>query len=166
MGSDIHHSVNDLAVLVAGSMGKPETPVVHLDARNEVQVSSASAAGKRCRHAVDNRRCWQHAYASHAKLHCAFMPPAPVLLRDGLVTTAAFVKAHGSFEPTGYTSLELTERLPPSWASFLTTTPPSAAVALAASATDIQETEVVMFVPTPVGWEVVDPTSKSMLWPP
>ena len=136
----------------------------------DVNQKQASAVGKRCRHAVDDRRCWQHAYASHAKLHCAFMPPAPVLLRDGLVTTAAFVKAHGSFEPTGYTSLELTERLPPSWASFLTAAPPSAApsVALAASATDgeVEQTEVVMFVPTPVGWEVVDPTSKSMLWPP
>jgi UDP-glucose 4-epimerase len=92
VGSDTAYSVNDLANAVAKAMGVPSN-LKHLEARNEVA----------------------DAYASHEKLRCFFNPPPPVALEVGLARTAQYAKSIGKFEPTGFTDIEVWDKMPPSW---------------------------------------------------
>uniref|UniRef100_A0A7S2BQW5 NAD-dependent epimerase/dehydratase domain-containing protein n=1 Tax=Florenciella parvula TaxID=236787 RepID=A0A7S2BQW5_9STRA len=96
VGTDQKYSVYDLSVAVAKAMGVPHQ-VTNLPARNEV---------------VD-------AYASHDKLRCFFNPNTPVPLEEGLKITAEYGKTIGKFEPTGFTDIEVWEKMPPSWVGAL-----------------------------------------------
>ena len=96
VGTDQVFSVKDLGEATAKAMGV-EPQFKHLEARNEV---------------VD-------AYASHEKLRCFFNPPPSVTLEVGLARTAEYVKTIGSFEPTGFTDIEVWEKMPPSWVEAL-----------------------------------------------
>jgi len=92
VGRDERTSVGELSGLVAAAMGvKPN--VNHLPQRHEVV----------------------HAYAVHDKLRCVFNPRAPISLKEGLKQTAEYSKRLGSFEPTGYSKIEIPKNLPPSW---------------------------------------------------
>ena len=96
VGRDEQTSLNDLSAMVARAMGKPLRRE-YLPRRHEVT----------------------HAYASHVKLRCVFNPPEPVGLADGLNRTAAYALRLGSFEPTGYSAIEVRRNLPPSWDAAL-----------------------------------------------
>lgn len=92
VGRDERTSVGELSGLVAAAMGvKPN--VNHLPQRHEVV----------------------HAYAVHDKLRCVFNPREPISLKEGLKQTAEYSKRLGSFEPTGYSKIEIQKNLPPSW---------------------------------------------------
>jgi len=79
VGVDDVSSVNDLAKHLCDAMGVPGYAVQHLAARKEVA----------------------EAYASHVKMRCAFNPSKSTSLEQGLHTTIAAMKAHGSAEPKG-----------------------------------------------------------------
>lgn len=96
VGSDSEYSVNALAVAVMKAMNRT-TPITHLDSRKEV---------------VD-------AFPVHDKMRCIFNPPPPITLEEGLQITATYVVKHGPFEPSGYTNIEVTDHLPPSWSQWL-----------------------------------------------
>jgi UDP-glucose 4-epimerase len=96
VGSDTEYSVNSLAVEVIKAMNRTAS-ITHLDSRKEV---------------VD-------AFPVHNKLRCIFNPPTPVTLEEGLQITAKYVVKHGPFEPSGYTNIEVTDHLPPSWSQCL-----------------------------------------------
>ena len=97
VGSDTPHNISYLAARVAEVMKRPNHPIVHLDARKEVE----------------------EAYASHEKLRCHLNPPPAVDLRAGLKRTAAYVLKHRGFRPAGYTKIEVYMNLPPSWRDWL-----------------------------------------------
>ena len=97
VGSDTPHTISYLAAQVAKAMKRPNHPIVHLDARKEVE----------------------EAYASHTKIRCHLRPPSTVNLRSGLERTAAYVLKIGGFQPAGYTKIELYMNLPPSWRDWL-----------------------------------------------
>lgn len=115
VGSDLHYSVNHLATMVSDSMNQSDYPLIHLDARNEVQ----------------------HAYAVHHKIRCVFNQFQAVDLKEGLIRTAEFVRQHGSFEPTGYMKVEVRKNLPPSWDAWLQKTAVSTDVTLQCSTKDV-----------------------------
>lgn len=96
VGNDKQVSVYDLTVEVAHAMGEPHD-LKHLPQRHEVV----------------------HAYASHDKLRCVFNVNTPVELREGLRKTVEYTRSLGSFEPTGYTKIEVPRKMPPSWAAAL-----------------------------------------------
>jgi UDP-glucose 4-epimerase len=92
VGRDNQTTLSDLTVMVAKAMDVPHK-VKHLNARKEVA----------------------HAYASHDKLRCLFNPDTPVDLPEGLRRTVEYTKSLGSFEPVGYSKIEVSRNLPPSW---------------------------------------------------
>jgi UDP-glucose 4-epimerase len=98
VGRDDETTLSELTELVAKAMDVPHK-VKHLDARKEVA----------------------HAYASHDKLRCIFNPDTPVDLPEGLRRTVAYAKTLGSFEPVGYTKIEVPRNMPPSWDDALKT---------------------------------------------
>lgn len=109
VGADQPYSVNELAHEVARALGA--TPdVTHLPARNEVV----------------------HAYSSHEKAQRVFAPPPPVTLRDGIQRMAAWVRAKGPMAPTPFgAGIEITRKLPPSWARLTGVAAPSQSSAAA-----------------------------------
>ena len=96
VGSDKYYTINEVAKQTAKAMSS-QFRVNHLEARKEV---------------VD-------AWASHDKLRCFFNPPPPVTLDVGLARTAEYAKSIGSFEPTGFTDIEVWEHMPASWVTAL-----------------------------------------------
>ena len=99
VGADTPYTILELAQEVARAFGV-EPEVEHLPARNEVV----------------------HAFSDHAKVNRVFDPPPPLDLRTGIDRMAAWVKEHGSKPPIDFPGeIEITEKLPPSWAASLET---------------------------------------------
>lgn len=93
IGSDTPHTVNDLAQAVAEAMGRPDHPIEHLEARNEVKV----------------------AYSDHTAAQEVFGTHAETPLRDGLHRMAAWVKKVGARESQLFGDIEVWKNMPPVW---------------------------------------------------
>lgn len=96
VGADKDYSVNELAEKVKKFMHS-DNEIVYLEKRKEVEL----------------------AYASHEKLRCHFNPPTETDLDKGLQATAEFVIKQHLFEPTGYSHIEVSRNMPPSWAQWI-----------------------------------------------
>lgn len=94
VGADTPCTVNRLARAVMQAMGQTAR-IVHLPARDEVV----------------------HAYASHAKVKKFFSMLPPLPLDEGLSRMALWAKQHGPRRTEPFARIELTDHLPPSWAS-------------------------------------------------
>jgi UDP-glucose 4-epimerase len=92
VGADAPTTVNELATLVAGAMGK-EPRVVHLEARNEVL----------------------NAVADHAKVAQVFGYRTKWTLERGLQRMAEWALSTGPREPSRRAEVEIVRNLPPSW---------------------------------------------------
>lgn len=98
IGAEKPSSLNELATEVGIAMGVPNHPIRKLDARMEVQ----------------------NAEATHSKLKCVFHPGRVVGLRDGLGTTAKWVRDRTrsnprGFQPVEFDAVELVAKMPRSW---------------------------------------------------
>lgn len=94
IGADIPYTVNVLSKEIARAMGKPNHPLDHLDARNEVVI----------------------AYSDHSKAHSVFSNAPNTSLDEGLKKMADWVMEVGARESTHFKEIEIYENLPPSWA--------------------------------------------------
>ena len=94
IGADVPHTVNDLAQIVADTMGRDRS-TVHLDPRNEVKI----------------------AFSDHLLAESVFGAREKVSLQEGIRQMAAWVKEHGSRESSVFDDIEIPKNLPPSWAS-------------------------------------------------
>lgn len=92
IGADTPYTVLDLAKEVAAALGV-EAKVKHLDARNEVV----------------------HAFSDHSKMARVFDLAEPISLHDGIQRMAKWVQAKGPREPVVFDSIEIEDKLPPSW---------------------------------------------------
>jgi UDP-glucose 4-epimerase len=93
IGADIPCTVLELAHQLAMAFGVTAN-IEHLPARNEVV----------------------HAYASHDKLRRYFKNlREPTRLSVGIAKMAAWVRQMGPRQPTKFSNIEITEKLPPSW---------------------------------------------------
>jgi UDP-glucose 4-epimerase len=93
VGADIPYAISELAEMVAEAMGT-KCKIVHLDARNEVKI----------------------AFSDHSKVRRIFGARAQTPLKDGIQSTARWVKAHGARESSIFENIEVTKNLPASWA--------------------------------------------------
>ena len=93
VGADLPYTVNYLAEIVAGAMGK-RCNVVHLDPRNEVKI----------------------AFSDHSRAENVFGRREKVSLQVGIEKMAAWVRQHGSRESSIFEEIEIPQNLPPSWA--------------------------------------------------
>ncbi|MEM6644244.1 MAG: NAD-dependent epimerase/dehydratase family protein [Bacteroidota bacterium] len=93
VGADVPYTVNFLAKKIGEAFGKPDYPVRHLDARNEVV----------------------EAYSSHSKAEKAFGKSNTTSLEQGLKKMASWVKDVGSRESSFFGNIEIPKNLPPSW---------------------------------------------------
>jgi len=96
VGADTPYTVNELARFVAQAMGK-ECNVQHLDPRNEVKV----------------------AFSDHSKAERVFGERAKTSLEKGILDMAEWVKNHGARESSVFENIEVTEKMPPSWARLV-----------------------------------------------
>jgi UDP-glucose 4-epimerase len=96
VGADERVSVLTLAHLVAEIFGKPPS-LVHLSPRREVL----------------------HAFSDHSALREVFGPLQSTPLREGLELMASWARGRGPQEFTPLTAIEVTEKLPESWARLL-----------------------------------------------
>lgn len=94
IGADVPFTVNHLAKVIAGAMGK-ECNVKHLDARNEVM----------------------NAFSDHSKLERVYPNREKTTLEDGIKAMAEWVKLHGARESTVFKGIEIMKNLPRSWAA-------------------------------------------------
>lgn len=94
VGADLPYTVNDLAAIVAGAMGK-ECRIKYLDPRNEVKV----------------------AFSDHHKAERVFGTKEKVSLRDGIEAMAEWVRQHGARESNVFENIEIARNMPPSWAA-------------------------------------------------
>jgi UDP-glucose 4-epimerase len=93
VGADVPHTVNELAEVVAGAIGKP-CKVNHLDPRNEVKI----------------------AFSDHSKAERAFGKRTKTPLSEGVRAMAAWVREHGARESNIFEGIEVLRNMPPSWA--------------------------------------------------
>lgn len=93
IGADKPYTVNQLAEKVAKAMGVPDHPVVHLEARNEVEV----------------------AYSDHSAVKEVFGPLSQTTLDKGLRQMAAWADVVGARKSQSFDDIEVHENLPPSW---------------------------------------------------
>lgn len=93
VGSDVPHTLNELADAVATAMGVPDHPVEHLEARNEVKV----------------------AYSDHTKAHNVFGEKPETALQEGLDRMARWVKQVGARKSQVFEDIEVWKNMPPSW---------------------------------------------------
>jgi len=96
VGADVPYSVNELARIVAKSMGA-ECKIKHLDARNEVKI----------------------AFSEHSKAERIFGERRKTSLEDGVRAMAAWVKQHGARESSVFENIEVAKNMPQSWASVM-----------------------------------------------
>jgi UDP-glucose 4-epimerase len=92
VGADTPCTVLDLGREVARALDAP-AEFKHLPPRNEVV----------------------HAFADHSKVQSVFSPPPPIDLPTGLRRMAHWVKSRGPSTPVGYSNIEVTKNMPPSW---------------------------------------------------
>jgi UDP-glucose 4-epimerase len=96
VGADKPYSVNELADVVAKTMGA-KSQIKHLDARNEVV----------------------HAYSAHAKVQKYFGDLIKnVMLEEGVAKMAAWAKKAGARQGKPFAEIEIRKNLPPSWAAL------------------------------------------------
>jgi UDP-glucose 4-epimerase len=93
IGTDVPHSINDMAVIVAEAMGA-KADLLHLDARNEVKI----------------------AFSDHSKAETVFGKKPQTAFVDGVRAMANWVKSHGSRESNVFEQIEVRKNLPASWA--------------------------------------------------
>jgi UDP-glucose 4-epimerase len=93
VGADVPHTVNYLAEIVAGAMGKA-CDVVHLDPRNEVKI----------------------AFSDHSRAESVFGRREKVSLQVGIEKMTEWVRQHGSRESSIFEEIEIPQNLPTSWA--------------------------------------------------
>jgi UDP-glucose 4-epimerase len=103
VGADRPYTVNALAKEVARSLGRPEHPVQHLDARNEVQI----------------------AFSDHSLCRRIFGQQADTSLEEGLQRTAAWVQTVGARQSSIFGAIEVEKNLPPSWRVTMTDKAPA-----------------------------------------
>ena len=97
VGADKPYSVNELATVVARTMGS-EAQIKHLEARNEVV----------------------HAYSAHEKVHQHFGDLLKnVPLEEGVARMAAWAKQAGARQGKPFEKIEIRKNLPASWAALL-----------------------------------------------
>ncbi|HKH45157.1 MAG TPA: NAD-dependent epimerase/dehydratase family protein [Thermoanaerobaculia bacterium] len=92
VGADQPCSVNDLARIVARTMGAAPR-IDHQPARNEVQ----------------------HAWAAHEKARRVFGSTEEIPLEEGIRRMATWVRQAGARETPRFTAIEIERGLPPSW---------------------------------------------------
>jgi UDP-glucose 4-epimerase len=97
VGADVPYTVNDLAKVVAGAMGK-ECRIRSLEPRNEVKV----------------------AFSDHSKADRVFRTGKKVDLRDGIRAMADWVKRHGARESNVFGNIEIAKNMPPAWSAVTT----------------------------------------------
>jgi UDP-glucose 4-epimerase len=93
VGADVPHTVNELAGLVAQAMGKA-CDINHLDARNEVKI----------------------AFSDHSKAEQMFGKRSKTALSEGVRSMAEWVREHGARESNIFDGIEVTRKMPASWA--------------------------------------------------
>jgi UDP-glucose 4-epimerase len=96
VGSDVPHTVNELAVIVAQAFGVP-SQINHLPARNEVY----------------------HAYANHDKAFSVLGMRSTTELSEGVARMASWVRRVGARKGKPFENIEIVRNLPPSWASLI-----------------------------------------------
>lgn len=94
VGADLPYTVNELAKVVAESMGLP-CKVNHLDPRNEVKI----------------------AFSDHSKAERVFGRRDKKSLADGIRAMAEWVSKHGTRESSIFEGIEVPKNMPPSWAA-------------------------------------------------
>jgi UDP-glucose 4-epimerase len=92
IGADQPFSVNELAEVVARSMGT-EPNIIHVPARNEVL----------------------HAYSTHDKVQRVFGDRPMTTLDEGLARMAAWVKRHGARTSQEFDGIEVDKNFPKAW---------------------------------------------------
>jgi UDP-glucose 4-epimerase len=93
IGADSATSILDLAERVLAEFGRPDHPVVHLPARDEVVTIQLS----------------------HEKAVRVFDLPAPRTLAEGLAEMVSWAQTLGPQQPRWDPSIEIPRGLPPSW---------------------------------------------------
>lgn len=93
VGADEPHTVNELAAAVAEAMGKPDHPITHLEAREEVEI----------------------AYSDHSAAREVFGASPSTRLSEGLERMAAWVEKVGARTSSEFGDIEVYENMPPSW---------------------------------------------------
>jgi UDP-glucose 4-epimerase len=93
IGADKSHTVNELAQVVADSMGQ-ECAIKHLDARNEVKI----------------------AFADHSKADRVFGKREETTLDGGIRAMVEWVRERGARESSVFNDIEVTKNMPLSWA--------------------------------------------------
>jgi UDP-glucose 4-epimerase len=94
IGSDKPYTVNEVAHLVAHSLGE-QCRIEYLAPRYEVQI----------------------AFSSHLKAGSVFGFKDKVMLPDGVDRMARWVKQHGASEPHAFDDIEIKKNMPPAWIS-------------------------------------------------
>lgn len=97
LGADTSYSVNELALEVARSMGKPDHPVQHLPARKEVLL----------------------AFSDHSKAKRVFGLGRETSLAEGLRRMAAWAATVGSQRSKPFDGIEINRNMPPSWQQYI-----------------------------------------------
>jgi UDP-glucose 4-epimerase len=92
IGADEPYAVNDLAKIVAASMGKP-CRTVHLDERKEVKI----------------------AFSDHSKMERVFGKHEKVSLEAGTRSMAEWVRRHGARESSVFEDIEVSKNMPLAW---------------------------------------------------
>lgn len=96
IGADRPYSVNELSQHVARAMGKPDHPVKHLPARNEVL----------------------HAFSDHSKARAVFGAGTETSLDEGLARMASWARTVKLRPLRGFADLEVARNMPPSWLKY------------------------------------------------
>jgi UDP-glucose 4-epimerase len=94
IGADQPYTVNELARIVANSMGR-ECRTEHFDARREVKI----------------------AFSDHRKIEAVFGRKEKTPLEVGVLSMAGWVKEHGARRSRIFEGIEVKKNLPPSWAA-------------------------------------------------
>jgi UDP-glucose 4-epimerase len=93
VGADVPYTVNELAEVVAQAMGK-SCDINYLDARNEVKI----------------------AFSDHSKAEQMFGKRSKITLLEGVRSMAEWVREHGARESNIFDGIEVSTKMPASWA--------------------------------------------------
>mmetsp|Transcript_158347 Transcript_158347/g.507857 ORF Transcript_158347/g.507857 Transcript_158347/m.507857 type:complete len:154 (+) Transcript_158347:353-814(+) len=94
VGGDKPYTINELGDAISKAAGSPDHPRDLQPARMEVEV----------------------AVSNHDKVKAFFKHPPTILLDEGLERTVSWYKSKGKFfRPVEFASVEVLERMPPSW---------------------------------------------------
>jgi UDP-glucose 4-epimerase len=93
IGADVPFTVNDLSREILNLLNAPNHPIIHAEARNEVQI----------------------AYSDHSKVKSIFQNVQSTELSVGLKRMIDWVNIVGSRESGIFENIEITKNLPPIW---------------------------------------------------